>query len=271
MVARCSSSSFGSAVGREGPTWTWAYRSASARRCPGMSVNDRGSTSGPYPAVAAGLTIALCALTAAAAAAVVIRSVARFTFWFGWFTIPALWPLLAGVLLAGAALAARPRAGHRAGVVALVCAAQLLGGGVAASRDWFNVAGASGMPTHRLTVVLPLTVVVVVAATVACCVASAVIRRHSRAADTRWWRPAAPAYVIAGVIVAVVLPVAWAAFVDSLTVTALGQAALTWSLPWGISLAAAGWLDQRSRLAALTTVTASLGATITVFLALAAG
>ncbi len=210
--------------------------------------------------------ITLCALAAAGAAAAVHGLVAEFTFWFGWFTIPAIWPLLAGSLLAGAVLAVRPRGGDRAGVVAFGCAVQLLGGGVAASRDWFNVAGYSRLPTRLLAAVLPLTVVVVVAATIVCCVASAVMWRRTSMARPQWWRPIAPAYIFFGVVVATALPFAWAALIGFSHLNTLGQAALTWSLPWGTSVAVAGWLDQRSRRAALITVVTSAVLTGALFL-----
>ncbi len=238
----------------------------SVQRCPGMSETE--TRPAPAPTVAAGLMITLCALAAAGAVTVVARLVTRFTVWFGWITIPAIWPLLAGSLLAGAVLVARPRGGGRAGVVAFVCAVQLVGGGVAASRDWFNVAGASTLPTRRLAVVLPLTMVLVVAATIACCVASAVMWRRTSMARAQWWRPVAPAYLFFGVVVAVGVPFAWSALISFWQVNTLGETALRWSLPWGASLAVAGWLDQRSRRAALITVITSAVATAAFLLSL---
>jgi hypothetical protein len=221
------------------------------------------------PAAAAGLTIALCALVAAVAAALVVRSVVGFTVaWFAWQSIPVLWPLLVGVLVAGLLLVVRPGAASRAGVVALVCAGQLMGGGVAASRDWFNVVGATNIPVHRLVVILPLTMVLVVAATVVCCVASAVLWRDTRAERARWWRPTAPAYAVVGVVLAVGLPLVVAALLDNWQLTFVGQTALIWSLPWGAGLAVAGWLDRGARRAALLTVGVSVVLTVGMFVAL---
>jgi hypothetical protein len=65
-----------------------------------------------------------------------------------------LWPLLFGLAVAGMVLAARPRWGRPAAVVAALLAAQVCGHGIVAVRDWFNTAGASG--GMRLAVVVGL-------------------------------------------------------------------------------------------------------------------
>ena len=209
----------------------------------------------------------MCALAATGAAMATVRLVARHTGWFGWATIPAIWPLLAACLLAGLALVARPRRGDVAAVVAFVCAVQLTGGGVAASRDWFNVSGAMAIPFRRLTLLLPLTAVVIVASTVACCLALALVKQHVEATRGAWWRPTSPIFIVLGGAVAVAVPVVWAALNGTWQLTTLGQAALTWSLPWGCGLTLAAWLDRRPRRAALTALGASALATVAGMLA----
>jgi hypothetical protein len=57
--------------------------------------------------------------------------------------------------------------------------------------------------------------------------------------------------------VAVGLPFALGAAFRDADITSLGQYALTYSLPWGAALAAAGWLDRRDALTARATVAGS--------------
>ncbi|MFG1610778.1 hypothetical protein [Actinoplanes sp. NPDC049265] len=233
-----------------------------------MVGNDAGATVRP-PAVA-GLGIAVCALTAISAVLitmpVAVRNTDWFSWigWFGWATVPAIWPLLVAVLLAGLALVTRRRDGGVAAVVAFVCAAQLAGGGVAASRDWFNVGGAVGISIPQLAVLLPLTAVVIVASTVACCLALTLVKRHAAAARGGWWRPLRLRFVVLGGAVAVLVTIAGGYLVGGLQLTGLVQAALTWSLPWGCGLALAAWLDGPMRRAALLAVGASALATVAV-------
>lgn len=219
------------------------------------------------PRTLAGLGIAMCGLAATGAAMTAVRLVVRNIGWFGWATVPAIWPLLAGLLLTGLALVARPRNGDAAAVVAFVCAVQLTGGGVAASRDWFNVSGATGIPFRRLTWLLPLTVVVIVASTVACCLALALVWQHAQAVRRDRWRPQSPMFMVLGGVTAVVVPMFWAVLDGSWQLTALGQAALAWSLPWGCGLTIASWLDRRPRRVALAAVSASALATVAVMYA----
>jgi len=211
------------------------------------------SFSSPARSVTVGAVVAVSALAALGAAAVVELLVARYTRGSGWMTIPAVYPLLIGSALAGLLLVIRPCAGAGPAVVVLVCAVQVLGGGLAASRDWFNTSGATGLPMHRLTVVLPLTMVLVVAATIMCCVAL-----WSVAWSTPAWRPASPVLVVAGLAVAVSVPLGWAALTGWWAVTSLGQVALSYSLPWGAGLAVAGWLEPRPRRIAVIAVLAGV-------------
>ncbi|MEU8662227.1 hypothetical protein [Actinoplanes philippinensis] len=191
-----------------------------------------------------GLVALLAALWAA-------RRVARGTALFGWSTIPALWPLLSAVLVCSVVLLLSPRHARVAAVVTFVCSLQLVGGGIAASRDWFNIHGASSFPTYLLVVLMPLTVVLVAAMTVACCVAAAVLWHRGLR-----WRPERLRWVVAGVLVAVVLPAPLVLLGEEMTF--LGQAALVWSLPWGAGIAVAGWLEKPLRKVAAATVGASV-------------
>ena len=112
----------------------------------------------------------------------------------------------------------------------------------------------------RFVVVLPLTMALVVAATVMCCVALSSIARASPA-----WQPARPVLVVAGLAVAVSVPLGWAALTGWWAVTGLGQVALSYSLPWGAGLAVAGWLEPRPRRVAVIAVLAGVLAVVAGF------
>ncbi|WP_328474659.1 hypothetical protein OHA21_15800 [Actinoplanes sp. NBC_00393] len=225
-----------------------------------MTGNDLIATRRPVPF--AGLGMTMCALAAAGAAVAAGLLVGSNTSWLGWATIPAIWLLLAALLLSGLALVARPRHGDVAAVVAFVCSVQLIGGGLAASRDWFNVSGATGIPFRRLPILMPLTAVVLVTSTVACCLALALVKQHAEAVRREWWRPPCPEFTILGSATAVALPLLLAGLSSAWQLTTLGQVALAWSLPWGCGLALAAWLDRRLRRAALTAVSASALGTV---------
>jgi hypothetical protein len=123
--------------------------------------------------------------------------------------------------------------------------------------DWFNTAGASGgMPQSELALVVGFAAVVAICAAVAGCVGAAVLWREP-ARGWRSLRPKRSGYVLAGLAVMVVLPVALALGFRSTAVTMVGQFALTYSLPWGVGLAAAGWLGRPGRVAALIAVALS--------------
>src|SRR5690349_5033899 len=172
----------------------------------------------------AGFVILGCTAAATTTALYATRLMVQATGRSAWdVTVPAFWPLLAAVLVAVLVLLARPRHGRAAAVVTLICAAQLVGGGIAASRDWFQFAD------HEvLRVVTPLTVLLVIAMTVACGVSLLLLWRPAAA----WW-PRRPGWLVAGALV-VVVPPALAGWVFGFSeVPLLGQIALTWSLPWG--------------------------------------
>ncbi|BEL03428.1 hypothetical protein Q0Z83_016190 [Actinoplanes sichuanensis] len=186
-------------------------------------------------------------IAAAFATAVLLRDEGR----SGWdHTVPAFWPLLATVLVSALILLVWPRHHRAAAVVILVCAVQLIGGGLVASRDWFQF-----VAPEVLRLVMPLTVLVVMAMTVVA--GAALLLLFRRPAAT--WRPRHPGWLVIGVLVAAVLPAWWAVLSDFTEMAFTGQIALAWSLPWGACLAAGAWLAKPlRRLTALTVAAAPL-------------
>jgi hypothetical protein len=199
-----------------------------------------------------------CAL-AAAGAAVPARALPGATVRPG---SPVFWVLVAALVAAGLLVLRRPAARGRAAAVAAVLAAQLAGLGVAGVRD-----GSAG---DEPAVVVALAGGVAIAGAVAACAGVALLWREP---DRGWagLRPRRPGLVVAGVAVAAVLPVAVGVGGGDADLTALARSALTWSLPWGLGLASAGWLGPRTGRAAAGTVAASalltVGGTVALVLA----
>jgi hypothetical protein len=169
---------------------------------------------------------------------------------FGWHVWPTIWPLIATLLAAGVTLARRPDLRRPAAAVAAVVAAQIAGIGLVAVRDWFQ---AADLARHNLATVVAFAAGVATAGTAAACGAVALLW-HEPARGWAAWRPHRPALVAAGAVIAVLLPPAVGYAARDADLTSLGQYALTWSLPWGGGLAAAGWLRPRARLAATRAV-----------------
>lgn len=208
----------------------------------------------PVTAAVAGAIVLVCAMVAGSAASVPGRLSRGAGLQNEWNYFWVLWALLLGLAVAGATLAARPRWGGAAAVVAAVLAVQVGGHGIVAVRDWFNTAGASGgMRQSELAWVVGFAAVVAVCATVAGCVSAAVLWREP-SGGWRGLRPARPGYLWAGLLVMLGLPMALAGGLHYPAMTMIGQFALLYSLPWGAALAAGGWLDRRERTAALTAV-----------------
>lgn len=226
----------------------------------GVAVVMRGDglAARPVTAVVAGVVVTGCAVVAGSAAAVPgWLSGAGGRLQVEWNYLWVFWPLVLGLAVAGVMVAARPRGGRRAAAVAAVLAAQVCGHGIVAVRDWFNRAGASGgMRQSELALVVGFAAVVAVCAAVATCVCAAVLWREP-ATGWRGLRSKRPGYVLVGLVVVVGLPMALAFGFGFTAVTMIGQFALTFSLPWGVGLAAAGWLDRRERVAALAAVVLS--------------
>jgi hypothetical protein len=195
----------------------------------------------------AGFLILGCTVAATATALYTTRLMMAVTGGSAWdVTVPAFWPLLAALLVAALVLVVRRRHARAATVVALVCAVQLIGGGIVASRDWFQLAD-----REVLKVVMPLTVLLVIAMTVVCAMALLLLWN-----PVAGWRPRHPGWLVAGALVATV-PTALAGWLfGPAEVAVVGQIALTWSLPWGACIAAGGWLDKPLRRVAALTVAA---------------
>lgn len=222
------------------------------------NLNSAAGAARPVTAAVAGSVLVVCALAAATAAAVpgpLSRGGAQR---LEWNYSLALWPMLGALAVAGVLLAVRPRWARPAAVVAVILAAQAGGYGVVAVRDWFNQAGSGGgMRQSHLALVVGFAAVVALSGTLAGCVGAAVLWREP-SDGWRGVRPARPAYVIGGVVVAVLVPLVIGAVFNIRTVTLIGQMALTYSLPWGGGVALAGWLGRRGRIAACATVAGSV-------------
>jgi hypothetical protein len=116
---------------------------------------------------------------------------------------------------------------------------------LATIHRWFTVNGLGGLDgeRHNLVTLHAYAATVVLAAAAATVAAAAMTWREG-------WRgpgPARPGYVAAGLVLAVLLPVLWAPPPDSLFLNTSRQiATLTYALPWGAGLAAAGWMPRRA-------------------------
>ncbi|MGX6607309.1 hypothetical protein ACWKSP_35060 [Micromonosporaceae bacterium Da 78-11] len=145
----------------------------------------------------------------------------------------------------------------RAQVAAIAAAHAVCNGLVIADR--VRTGGDAGLGRYDPAAVL------VSAAVVACAGTAAALAAHARArvapSATRariapggaGWRgvaPARPWYVAFGPTVALVLPVVWGVAQDSRPADPFGHTVLMYSLPWGLGLAAAGWLRGRTAVAA---------------------
>jgi len=153
----------------------------------------------------------------------------------------------------------RPRWARPAATVAAIVSALVAGNGLATIHRWFTVNGLGGLDgeRHNLVTLHAYAAAVALAAAAATVAATAVVWRV-RAGGWHGLVPARPGYVAAGAAVAVLLPVAWNPPPDSLFLNATHQiATLTYALPWGAGLAAAGWLRGRTAITAGVTVAAS--------------
>jgi hypothetical protein len=223
------------------------------------------TTVGRVTTTVAGGLVVVCATGAALSAAVPGRGTYGAFSEVGWNYPAAVWPLLAGLAVAGVLIVIRPEWVRPAAVVAAVVGAQVAGYGVVAVRDWFNANGASGMAQHNLATVVTFAAAVALWATVATCVAVGLLWREPTGLGLPGFRS-----LLVGGIVAVGLPFALGAAFRDVDITSLGQYALTYSLPWGAALAAAGWLDDREAVTARATVAGSaVLAAVTVGAALA--
>jgi hypothetical protein len=146
-----------------------------------------------------------------------------------------LLPAIAIVLAAGMTAACRPAAAHGMAVVSAITGLQVAGIAVVASRDWLNFAGADGASYQRgfIGSSLAAMMAVVAVATIA-----ASIALYSGSHGDRQALMVRPGRVLAGVAVALGVPLLLCRVLHQPGVTAAGQFALWWSLPWGSGLVA---------------------------------
>jgi len=207
-------------------------------------------------AAVGGAFIVVCAATAAAAVAVSNWVLTSGGSGSGWDYPPVTWALLIALSGAGVIVMRRHRWARAAALLAAIVAAQLAGSGLIAVRAWFTIRNFGG---HENLTVTPITYAgaVALAASAAAVAAAAMVWREP-VGDWRCLVPARPIYVAVGVGVAVLLPRIWNAAGESGDLTGLRNiATLTYALPWGVGLAAAGWMRGRSATAAGVTVTVS--------------
>lgn len=148
-------------------------------------------------------------------------------------------------------------------VVAVFCAvngSQVAGMAVVAVRDWANFGGADESSYQRASVGSWLALAITAIA-VGMVVASVTLYRCR--ADRPSVLPSQPGMVIAGLAVAAGLPVSAYAFWDETGLSAVGQVALWWSIPWASGLYAAGVLPTKAlRAVALSSVALSMAVTV---------
>ncbi len=113
----------------------------------------------------------------------------------------------------------------------------VLGIAIVASRDWRNFAGTDGTSWQRGHVASLVAIVMFFAALIIVLVSCAPYRNNLPAGEV----PAVhPVSLIAGVAIAAGLPILLGMTRHHFALTAVGQFALWWSVPWGAGIIAAG-------------------------------
>ncbi|GAA0573740.1 hypothetical protein GCM10010172_67960 [Paractinoplanes ferrugineus] len=170
---------------------------------------------------------------------------------------PMLPVLIVAIAVAGVVGALRPAAVRASAVLAALAALQAGGIALVASRDWRNYAGAGGASPGRAAAGSLLAVGLVAVAVAA--VGVSVLLYRTVHGSHQPHRPQVVGAAIAGVAIAVLLPVLLCAHWNYSGATAAGQFFLWWSLPWGAGIAAAGTVrDAAARQAAFLGVLASV-------------
>ncbi|MEW2444525.1 hypothetical protein [Micromonospora marina] len=141
-----------------------------------------------------------------------------------------------------------------AATVGLFAAGQLSATGIWAVRHWRPFSGMVGTGYDRLPLLRSLAAVLAVAGALAAVFCLTAMRRDGAWAGhntgtQRWVASAAGAVVVVG------LPVALLGGLSPITM--LGTYTLLFGLPWGIALAATGWLRRDAAIAAGAMVTVS--------------
>jgi hypothetical protein len=170
-----------------------------------------------------------------------------------------LLPSIAVVAAGGIAVLLRPVVAQAAAVVSGITGIQVLGIAVVASRDWRNFAGVGGASWERGNVASLVAIVVFFAALIIVLLSCSLYRNNLRAGDV----PAVHRVsLIAGLAVAVGLPILLSVAIHRLALTAVGQFALWWSVSWGVGIIAAGNAQVlAARRAALVSVLVSVAIT----------
>jgi hypothetical protein len=168
---------------------------------------------------------------------------------------PMTMPLLCALAAAGLAVAVRPAVARIAGVVVAVTAMQVVGICVVAQRDWYNFAGAGFMPQDQAAEASGLAERAAVGSAAAALLGLVLMWRA--VGGWRIDRPTWEASVLSGIGVAMLLPLALCAVLGYGTLSAIGQFALWWSVPWGVGLAAAGVLQTAAARTAWLSVAGS--------------
>ena len=222
-------------------------------------IEERATTAdaaarGPVTAAVGGAFIVVCAAVAASAVAVSELVLTPEGPGSRLHYPPLTWPLLPVLAVAGVVAMTRHRWARAAALLAAVVAAQTAGFGLIAVRAWFGVTTFGGSGSLTAT---PITYAAAVAmAATAAAVAGAAMVWREPAGGWRGLVPARPLYVAAGAAVVALLPRIWNAELHTGDITGLDEiSTLTYSLPWGVGLFAAGWLRGRSAVAAGATVT----------------
>jgi hypothetical protein len=166
-------------------------------------------------------------------------------------------PLIAVLIVAGLVAAVSPATARVMAVVVALAGLQVGGIAVVARRDWWNFAGADGASYQRAASGSLLAVAMGAVAVTAVVVSVLLYRTGHGRHRPRTGQVAGG--ITAGAVVAVAVPALLCAHWYYTSVTAFGQFALWWSLPWGIGLVAAGTVpDPAARRTAVLSVLASV-------------
>lgn len=197
----------------------------------------------------AGVALVVCFAAVAGAVVRVDGDGVRMPLYPAWVAV-----LTAVGVLAGVALALSRRGGPAA-AVALVVALQLAGTGVVARRHAVPAGGTGGLFAADVDRVRALAVVVVVAAAAAAVVSLLSLLPPTGTPVTGRRRLLATA---AGLAVVVLVPLGiGATSTEMRDATSLGAMVLSYGLPWGAGLVAAGRLPRDRSVAAALTVAGS--------------
>jgi hypothetical protein len=214
----------------------------------------RRSIERPVTSTVFGAFILLCAVTAAVLISVPEPAPSGApNIW--WHRLPT-WPLLTVWAASGAVIMTHPRLARPTAMIAGMAAAQVAMIGPHTISNFFLHSGLGGIAKPELAMMVTYAVAVVLAATAATVAAVALAWREP--AGWRGLVPVRPAYLVAGAAVIFLLPAVLHVVPESWKIFGFGQlVSWTFSVPWGLGIAATGWLRGRTAVAAVITVLAS--------------